>query len=166
MTLKAYIPTGIAAAVVLVLALIIGAGSAQASEVTGTLSSGTTGDTISGTVVGTAQCQDGIDNDGDGEIDFPADAHCDNASDNKEEEDVRNSGGGGGSSRNSNNNNDDDDGEVLGTETGPIDGMGGGGDFPGVPNTGQGGNALSTILALLASLSVLGAGTWALRFKH
>ncbi len=163
MTLKAYIPTGIAALTLLVLALLIGAGSAQASEVTGTLSSGATADTISGTVVAPAQCQDGIDNDSDGDVDYPADQDCESATDDQEEQES--SGGGGGGSRRSSSNNNNDDGEVLGTQT---DGMGGGGDdfIPGVPNTGQGGGALYTVLTLLASLSMLGAGAGTLRYRY
>jgi uncharacterized repeat protein (TIGR01451 family) len=64
------------------------------------------------------QCSDGIDNDNDGQVDYPADSDCTDAQDNNESPESSSGGGGGhnhrssgGSSSNSNN------GEVLGAET-------------------------------------------------
>lgn len=160
----------VAAAFVAALALMLMWSSVAyaQSEVTGTLTSGTAApttstSTISGTVVSGAQCQDTIDNDGDGDIDFPADDDCESVTDDQEEQ--QSGGGGGGSRRNSSNNNDndDDDGEVLGTDT--SSNVGGSGDVlvPGVPNTGAGQDALATLATLLGSLAVFGAGALALR---
>ncbi len=64
---------------------------------------------------GSPQCSDGIDNDGDGEIDYPADGDCESASDDKEEADRRSSGGSRRSSSNGSSNNNN--GEVLGAQT-------------------------------------------------
>ncbi len=63
---------------------------------------------------GNPQCSDGIDNDGDGDIDYPADDDCESASDDKEEQDSRNSGG--GSRRNSGGSSNNNAGEVLGAQ--------------------------------------------------
>jgi len=135
----------------LVLALVLlSAGLAQASEVTGTLSSGTggsaatgtiqggTGNTISGTVVSPP---DGVGGGGD------------------------NSGGGGSSHRSSSNNNNND-GEVLGAQTEP-DGVGGGFGVPGIPNTGVGGGALFYLASLMLALgfAVVGYIATTRRFK-
>lgn len=54
------------------------------------------------------QCNDNLDNDSDGNIDYPDDAGCDSLTDN-DETDPESSGGGGGRS----NNNDDDDDEPV-----------------------------------------------------
>jgi len=124
-------------------ALLMTAPMAHAqSEVTGTLSSGTaaTGSVATGTITG------GGGNTISGTV---------------VEEDNGGGGGGGGSYRRNTNNND---GVVLGTDTGPIDGMGGGGDFPGVPNTGAG-DALPYAALLLGSLAVLGTGLYTLRYR-
>lgn len=127
-----------------VLFLIVGAPPAQAqSEVTGTLTSGAaaTGSTATGTVSG------GSGNTLTGTVIEP---------------DNGGGGGGGGGSRNRNNN-DDDDGDVLGSSTEIPSGVGGGGDFPGVPNTGVGGLTASTAATLLASLIATLGGAAALR---
>lgn len=128
----------------IVLLLILGTPQAQAqSEVTGTLSSGAaaTGSTATGTVSGgSGNTLTGTvieeDNDGDG------------------------GGGGGGGSRRNNN---DDDGDVLGSSTEIPGGMGGGGDFPGVPNTGVGPLSSFAEAVLLGSFITLLAGTALLR---
>lgn len=167
-----------AAALVLVLSFLW-TGQAQAqSEVTGTLTAGAaatgstatgtitggTGSTISGTVVGGAtECSDGIDNDGDGEIDMQ-DPACDLPTQDDESDDP--GGAGNSSHRNSNNNNnndDDDDGEVLGTET--STGVGGSGDVLGVgaPNTGAGGAQSATLALLIGSLAAMLGGASVLR---
>lgn len=121
-----------------VLFLIVGAPPAQAqSEVTGTLTSGAaTGSTATGTVSG------GSGNTLTGTVIEP-----DNGGGG--------GGGGGGSRRNSNS---DDDGDVLGSSTEIPSGVGGGGDFPGVPNTGAGGADTLTLSTLIASLLTLAGG--------
>lgn len=161
----------------LALALMLGLSQAHAqSEVTGTLSSGTasgstatgtisggSGNSISGTVVGgTTECSDGIDNDADGTIDMQ-DPACDLPTQDDESDDP---GSAGGNNRSSNND-DDDDGDVAGDQTGPTDGVGGGGDVftPGVPNTGAGGDALLNLVALIGSLAAVGGGAYYLRRK-
>ena len=136
----------LAVAAALVLLLSAGQASAQ-SEVTGTLSSGTaaTGSTATGTITG------GSSNTISGTV-------------VEDEDDNDGGGGGGGGSRRSNSNNNNDDGDVLGTETGPVYGVGGGGDFPGVPNTGTGPDA-SAFMTLLASLIAMLGGGYTLRSK-
>lgn len=64
---------------------------------------------------GSPQCSDGIDNDGDGQIDFPADSDCTDANDDSE----AGSGGGGGHHHRSSGGsvNNDNNGEVLGAQT-------------------------------------------------
>ncbi len=128
--------------------LFLSASLAHASEVTGTLSSGTasgstatgtinggTGNTITGTVVS----EDGVGGGGDNTV-------------------SRHHNGGGSS------NNDNNDGEVLGaqTQTEPAFGVGGGGDYPGVPNTGAG-DPVATLAVLLGALLILGGGALAWR---
>lgn len=48
------------------------------------------------TLVTTYQCNDGVDNDGDGNIDYPADAGCSSETDDSENSDQEQGGGGGG----------------------------------------------------------------------
>jgi hypothetical protein len=133
---------GLLAGVVVLALLMLIAGQASASEVTGTLSSsaatgsvatgtvtGGTGNTISGTVI-----------------------------------DGSSGGGGGGSSRRSGGSGSvNNPGDVLGASTDVPSGVGGGGGFPGVPNTGAGGDPLLTLTTLLASLAVFAGGLGALR---
>lgn len=72
---------------------------------------------------GNPQCSDGIDNDNDGKIDFPADASCTDANDDSEADPSsggnNSSGGGGGHHHRSSGGsvNNDNQGEVLGAET-------------------------------------------------
>ena len=134
---------GLAAAV-----LLMTAPQAYAqSEVTGTLSSGTaaTGSVATGTITG------GGGNTISGTV---------------VDDDNGGGGGGGGGSRRSSSSNNNNDGEVLGTEVGPTDGVGGGGDVftPGVPSTGAG-DPLPYIALLLGSLGVFGAGLLSLRYR-
>lgn len=62
------------------------------------------------------ECSDKVDNDGDGNIDFPADPGCSNSEDNSEKDNGRNPGGDGGGSSTppqcSNEIDDDGDGQV------------------------------------------------------
>lgn len=148
MTTSLTLRTSAAALLIALMALlIIDTPQAHAqSEVTGTITSGTaaTGSTATGTVTG------GSGNTLTGTV-VPAPT-----------EDDDGDGGGGGSRNRNNNNNDDDDGDVLGTSTEIPSGMGGGGDFPGVPNTGAGGGAPLMWATLLGSLLLMIAGTVAL----
>ena len=142
MTNKLLISIQVVLACALAAMLLLAAGIAQASEVTGTLSSGmATGSTATGTVTG-----------GTGST----------ISGTVISEDNGGGGGGGGSRRSSSNNDDNDDGEVLGTETEP-DGMGGGGGFPGIPNSGAGGDAVLTLMTLIASFALAAGGYIATR---
>lgn len=52
--------------------------------------------TLTVTVLGPPQCNDGIDNDGDGKIDYPDDPGCSSPSDNDESEEISPIGIGGG----------------------------------------------------------------------
>lgn len=47
-------------------------------------------------IVVTYECNDGVDNDGDGDIDYPADAGCSGETDDSEDSDTPAGGGGGG----------------------------------------------------------------------
>jgi len=60
---------------------------------------GTYSFTTNATATPTFQCNDGVDNDGDSQIDFPADTDCTSATDDSEA--ASGSGGGGGSSSSS-----------------------------------------------------------------
>ena len=66
----------------------------------------------------------------------------------------------GGSSSNLSSN--DSNGEVLGAQTGPTFGVGGGGDVPGAPNTGAGGAAVFNIIFLVLGALMVAAGSYIL----
>jgi len=149
MTTSLTLKTSAAALLIALMALLI-MDTPQAhaqSEVTGTITSGTaaTGSTATGTVTG------GTGNTLTGTV--------------IEEDNGGGGGGGGGGSRNRNNNNDDD-GEVSGVQTEIPSGVGGGGDFPGVPNTGAGTMAPTTWAVLVGSLLLmLGGGLALTRYR-
>jgi uncharacterized repeat protein (TIGR01451 family) len=68
----------------------------------------------------TPQCSDGVDNDNDGQIDFPADTDCTDANDNSEAPESSGGGGGGGGGHHHSGGSgsvNTDQGEVLGAET-------------------------------------------------
>lgn len=64
-----------------------------------------TADTITSSAPPTTQCSDGIDNDGNGAIDFPSDPYCSSASDNLEAYEGTGGGGGGGGASTNNTSN-------------------------------------------------------------
>ncbi len=130
--------------------LMLSASLAHASEVTGTLSSGiATGSTATGTITG------GTGNTISGTVVSPDGGVGGGGDDSSGGSSRRHSGG-------SSNNNNNNDGEVLGAETEPTYGVGGGGGYPGIPNTGAG-DPVATLAVLLGALAVLGAGALALR---
>lgn len=135
---------GLMTLVVALVLMMMSASPAHAqSEVTGTITSGTaaTGSTATGTING------GGGNTLTGTV---------------VEEDSGGGGGGGGGGSSRRNSNNNDDGDVLGTSTDIPSGVGGGGDFPGVPNTGVGGGAPLTWGILLGSLLLMIGGGVAL----